>query len=388
MFSINRLQEMMEPLPRGTVDGLARQCGADKHSKGFGTWDHVLTMVYGHLSDAQSLRTLEVGFNRHAAHHYHLGTHAVRRSTLAEANGKRASTVFEAMATRLMAQVTRSVRRQGSEVLRLLDSTTITLTGRGYGWTAATRTRCGEGLKLHVAWDTATHAPQRQAISATNVNDRDVAVQWPIDKGVVYVFDKAYCDYTWWHRIARSGARFVTRFKANAALQVEATRRIAKKDVGTILADEIVRYRYAHARGGRPATPALRLRRITVAREGKAPLVLATNDLKRSAAHIAECYRARWRIELFFKWMKQHLKIKRFLGHSANAVRIQILCALIAYLLVVLYRARRHLTASLWLVLADLRASLFQRPQTDTALYRRRCERAAEIAARQGVLDV
>ena len=388
MFSINRLQELMKPVPRGTVDTLARQCAADKHSKGFRTWDQLVMMVYGHLAGAHSLRTLDAGFNRNASHHYHLGTRAVRRSTLADANGKRSPAVFEAIAERLMAQVGRSIRREGREFLQLLDSTTITLKGRYYGWTAGTRTRCGEGVKLHLTWDAHTAAPVRQAITATNVNDRDVAVQWPIQEGVTYVFDKGYCDYTWWHRITQKGARFVTRFKINAALDVAKSRRIPKADRATILSDEIVTFQHKHARGGRPATPEQTLRRITVARKDDAPLVLATNDLKRPAAQIAQLYRARWGIELFFKWMKQHLKIKRFLGHSPNAVRIQILCALIAYLLLALYRTAQGLTDSLWIILAGLSQSLFQRPQTQAAAYRRRCERLADIAARQGVLNV
>ena len=271
-------------------------------------------------------------------------------------------------------------------MLHLLDSTTITLKGRGFdAWTAATKTRCGQGLKLHLLWD--GQVPRREAVTATNVNDRDVAVTLPLEAGVTYVFDKGYCDYAWWHRIAEAGATFVTRFKSNAALKVSQVRPIDPADSATVLADEVVGLKYRFARGGRPASPALTLRRITVARPGHdSPLVLATNDMTRSASQIAQCYRARWQIELFFKWIKQHLKVKRFLGRSQNAVRIQLYCALITYLLLSLYRRKHGGGTTMWMMVNQLRATLFQRPGTDAQSYRRRSERRAEMAARQGDL--
>ena len=185
-----------------------------------------------------------------------------------------------------------------------------------------------------------------------------------------HVFDKGYCDYGWWWRIQQSGARFVTRFKRNANVVVQHARPIPKAARGAILRDEIVRFGNKHPRGGRRNPYTAALRRIEVARAGKAPLVLATNDLKSSALTIAARYQARWQIELFFKWIKQHLRIKRFLGRSERAVRIQILTALIAYLLLALYARANGVKHSLWMLLGELRSTLFQRP--DTELYRHR----------------
>jgi len=132
----------------------------------------------------------------------------------------------------------------------------------------------------------------------------------------------------------------------------------------------------------------LPLRRIEVARENKPPLVLATNDLKSSAVSIAQRYRARWQVELFFKWIKQHLRIKSFLGKSENAVRIQILTALIAYLLVALYAKRHALKRSLWMVLSELRATLFQRPNPALDRDRHRRDQRSRFYSQQFPLFV
>jgi len=389
MFRISGFAQLLKGLSRGMFDRLVIEHASDKHCKGFSSYDHLVAMVYGQLSGAQSLRTLVTGFNSQKTHHYHLGTDRVSRSTLADANSHRSSEVFAAVAHALMAQAGRRVR-SGLPLLKMLDSTTIHLAGRGLDdWAAAERTRCGQGLKVHVLWDEAGSVPQYQRITGTTVNDRNVAVDVPLEADVTYVFDKAYCDYQWWNRIGEAKALFVTRFKRNAALVTEQRRRIPKADRDVILSDDVVTLRHTHPRGGRPASPNLRLRRIEVAREGDdEPLVLATNDLTRPAAEIARCYRARWRIELFFKWIKQHLKVKTFLGRSENAVRIQLYCALITYLLLVLYRQAHAPGQNLWLLLSELSATLFQRPSLEAELYRRRRTCQAEMAARQGVLCV
>ena len=385
MFSLSRFQGLIKGLPQGVLDRAVQQYGADKHCKGFNTRSQIVALVYGQLSGATSLRELESGFNSQWTHHYHAGARRVSRSTLADANAKRPVEVFAAVAQKLMSQLGRPVRKD-EQMLHLLDSTTITLKGHGFdAWTAATKTRCGQGLKLHLLWD--GENPRREAVTAPNVNDRDIAVTLPLEAGVTYVFDKGYCDYTWWHRIGQAGASFVTRFKSNAALTVSQVRPIDPADSTTILSDEVVGLKHRYARGGRPASPALTLRRITVARPGHpSPLVLATNDMVRSASQIAQCYRARWQIELFFKWIKQHLKVKRFLGRSQNAVRIQLYCALITYLLLSLYRRKHGGGTTMWMMVNELRATLFQRPSAHAYWHRRRCQYRAEMAARQGDL--
>ncbi len=389
MFRISRIQELMKGLPRGTFDRMVKQQQTDKHSKGFGSWDQLIAMVYAHLSGASSLRQLEAGYNSQQTHHYHLGTGPIRRSTLAEANSKRKADVFADAARALMSDVSRSLRAEGKALLYLLDSTSITLKGPGFdAWTQDTRTRHTQGIKLHVLYSAYEHAPIHHSFTAANVNDIDEAVQLPLETGATYVFDKGYCDYNWWAKIDAQGAHFVTRFKRNAALRLEHTVSIPEADQHIVLEDQIMRFAH-RTNGGRRNHYEGHIRRIVVARPDKLhPLVLATNDLTTSAQQIARLYKDRWQIELFFKWIKQHLKIKRFMGRSENAVRIQILCALISYLLLAIYRKTHGLTRSLWTVLAELRASLFQRPTVEAEQYRKRRQKIDAFAALQSALFV
>ena len=376
MFSISRFHALMNQVPRGVFERSVAAHAADKHCKGFGRWRHLQVMVYAQLAGADSLRTVAAGFNAHASHHYHLDAVAVKRSILADANRLTAPTVFAELAQTLMGCVQRTVRREVQPLLHLLDSTSITLKGRDFDdWTFDTRTNHTQGLKLHVMYATQQQAPCWHALTAANVNDVDVARTLQLEPGQRYVFDKGYCDYAWWHAIAQTNAIFVTRFKRNAAVRVERSLPIPLQDQETVLADEVVCFKYRHNRAGHTNPYTAPLRRVVVARpEHATPLELATNDLDTPA------YKARWGIELFFKWIKQHLKLKRFLGRSENAVKIQILTALIAYLLVALYRHRHAPKQSLWQCLATLRASLFQRPILEAhhrRAHRRRRQRLA-----------
>lgn len=388
MFRISRLHEIMKALPHSAFQQIVDNHQADKHSKGFGCWSQLVSMVYAQLSGASSLRVLEAGFNSQRTHHYHLGSSPIRRSTLADANSKRKTDVFADAARLLMSQAKRQLRREGEELLYLLDSTSITLKGPGFdSWTQESRTRNTQGIKLHVLYAGNEAVPVQHSLTPPNVNDVDEGVKVPIEPGAVYVFDKGYCDYNWWSRIDTSRARFVTRFKRNAALAVEEECSIPAADAETILKDEIVCFANRHPRGGRRNHYTQPLRRITVARpEHDHPLILATNDLSSPALVIAQRYKERWAIELFFKWIKQHLKITQFLGRTANAVHLQILTALIAYLLLALYRRAQRFTGSLWVLLAEVRATLFQRPGIESVLYRRRRDALAEISGRQGGL--
>lgn len=385
MYRISRFHQIMKALPRGAFDRVVQTHQADKHSKGFCCWDQLLAMVYAQLSGASSLRVLETGFNSQRTQHYHLGTAPIRRSTLSDANGKRKTEVFSDAAKLLMSQAQRSLRRESEELLYLLDSSSISLKGPGFDvWTSGNSTRNTQGIKLHVLYAGNEEAPIQHSITAPNVNDIDEGRKLPIEPGAIYVFDKGYCDYNWWHKINEQKAQFVTRFKYNAALEVERARPIPAEDAAIVLKDEIVRFANRHPRGGRKNHYKNSLRRITVARpDHDRPLVLATNDLTSTASAIALRYKDRWGIELFFKWMKQHLKIKSFLGRNENSVRIQILTALITYLLLAIYRKAQNYGGSLWILMAEVRATLFQRPSVEAERYRRRTNALTEFAVRQ-----
>lgn len=378
MFSISRFQTLMNRLPQQVFERAVETHQADKHNKGFSRRSHLVAMIYAQLSGASSLRTVAAGFNAHASHHYHLGVSPVKRSTLADANRKAPVGVFAAVAQALMVNVQRQVRRDAEPLLHLLDSTSFTLKGREFdAWTWADRTRNTQGLKLHVMYDTRRHAPCWVDFSAANVNDIDKARDLSLEAGRCYVFDRGYYNFGWWQAIDTAQAQFVTRFKRNAAIRVVSQRPHAEIDGEHILADDIVTFLPRHNRAGHTHPYQAPLRRVTVHRpDHKTPLILATNDLDSPATVIAERYKTRWRIELFFKWIKQHLRIKQFLGRNENAVKIQILTALIAYLLVTLYRQHSAQGKTLWECLAMLRVSLFQRPHIEAhhqAIYARRC---------------
>ena len=384
VFSITTFQELLKGLPRAAFEKLVSAHRGDKYVKTFGHWDHLIAMLYAQMSEAPGLRSLEAGFNSHASHHYHLGTRCIKRSTLSDVNQKRSDGVFHDVAVLLMGQVSARMRSESAELMYLLDSTSITLKGREFDqWTLDKRNRNTQGIKLHILLDAQTKTPQWHQFSAPNVNDVELAKEVPLRKGALYVFDKGYCNYNWWHSIDKAQARFVTRFKSNASLKCIEKRCVPAEAGDVILSDEIVQLKNRHPGGGRKNPYTAPLRRITVARADKpTAMVIATNDLTSSALAIAQHYKDRWAIELFFKWIKQHLKIKKFLGRSENAVRIQILTALISYLLIALYKQRNAIPGSLWDCLAVVRATLFQRQATEN-YYQEARWRQRRIAACQ-----
>lgn len=386
MFRISRIQELLKPISRGQFDQLVHRHHADKHVKRFGAWDQLVAMVYAQLSGVRSLRELQAGFNAQRTHHYHLRSAGARRSTLAEANMRRSPEVFAELARSLMGHAERSVRHSCRELLYLLDSTSITLQGRGFDeWTADNRTCHTQGVKLHLVLEAHAKTPTWHSITAPNVNDRDEGLRVKIQPAATYVFDKGYYDYNWWASIHAQGARFVTRYKRNAALTPvqELAVPLPQPGDGAILSDQVVRFTHKSPRGGKRNLYTQPLRRIEVSRGDLPALVLATNDLNAPASVIAQLYKDRWQVELFFKWIKQHLNIRNFLGRSENAVKIQILTALITYLLLQLYRRTHGLGATLWALLCELRATLFQRPGVEAAAYQRRRTRQLETAALQ-----
>lgn len=382
MFRISRLQQLLQLFPWGAFDQAVQNLGGNRHCKGFDSRDHLLAMMYAQLSDVGSLRELEASFNQHVRHHYHLHTGPIKRSTLADANCKRDPQILANTCTALMQCVGRGLRHERKFMLYLLDSTSIALRGRGFEWTNGTATRT-PGLKLHLLYAPDASAPLYQSITAANVNDLVEGRKLVIEPGATYVFDKAYCDYNWWHRFTEAGARLVTRAKANAALRLVAHLPVAEADAGVILSDRIERFAHRSSRGGHQNLHTEHVRRIEVARAGRDPLVLVTNDLHSPACEIAGLYKERWQIELFFKWIKQHLSVKQFLGRSRNAVQIQLLVALIVYLLVQLYKAKHGLTGTLWQVLAELRGGLMHRVEPKESDWERRKRQNAAAAAMQ-----
>lgn len=367
MFSNSIFSTVLKALPRDEIGKFVTRHGSDRWRKSFTTWDHLVVMLGAQFSGVNSLRELEVLFSSHRAHHYHLGSKGVKRSTLSDANKGRDCAVFRDIAQMLIAR-TRRCTAEMQEVLTILDASNIHLVGHGYGWAWETQTRaCQPGLKLHVQMDYERDMLDYSEVTASNVNDITAAQDIPLERGRIYIFDKGYCDYNWWHRIGETGSHFVTRLKRNAAYRVTGTREIKAADQGFILQDQVIELTNKHPRAGKTNTLAgIPLRLIQIRHPGgkTRPFLIVSNNLTASALQIAGWYKRRWSIELLFKWVKQNLKLKRFVGHSRNAVMIQIYVALIAYILLKIYRKMlgNRPQTRLKDIMVTLKTGLFTRP--------------------------
>ena len=378
MYSKTRFRTVLEGLPRGVFDHLVHDLNADKYNKGFSRWDQLLAMIFAQLSGVKSLRELESAFNGQAMHHYHLGTGSIKRSTLADANANRDSNIFAAVCNHLMKGVHRKLRKELGDMLYLLDSSPIHLTGFGFDdWASQYRSNVSQGLKLHLMLEARHPLPVFAQITEAQANDLKIGRKIPLESGATYVFDMGYCDYNWWCQIEEIGSSFVTRLKKNANVRVCHHYPIPPEAEGILEDVEIMmNNRYVKGRTENNAYYGKPLRRVTVDRPDKdTPMILVTNNFELSAEEIAELYKKRWGIELFFKWIKQNLKIKSFLGRSENAVKTHIFTALITYLLLQLYQQKQDQSTSLKLCLSTLRFSLFQRIETEQVLHKRERQR-------------
>jgi hypothetical protein len=345
-------QQILKPLTPELLQECTRRFQSDYDCEKFLTWHHLQTMIYAHLNEIKSLSTLEVAINSQK-----IGIDCeIKRSTLSDANQRRPAECFYWILKRLLSILPRKLRKNIKKVVKILDSSPIQLKGRGYDeWAKEFATHRCQGLKLHVEYDLQIESPTRIATSYPNYNDSSMGNQWPIIAGAVYVFDKGYCDFNWWWSIQQKQAFFVTRLKKNAAIDLQENKVNISE---TILEDGHFKFKNKRPRGGKINLYQESLRRVVVYREGKSPLVLVTNLFDVSAEIIAELYKARWEVELFFKWIKQNLKLKKFLGKSENAVKIQLVTAIIAYLLVQIYKNISCDNRRLQLVLVWVRYNL------------------------------
>jgi hypothetical protein len=294
-------------------------------------------MIYAQLSGALSLREIAAGLSSHQTQLYHLGIGPVRRSSLAEANAHRSSALFSDLFAVLVKQAQRGLRRRLGGTTYLIDSTSVALNRRSERWARFSAEVCG--AKVHVVYDPDAGQPVYSAFSAANVNDITAAQAMPIEAGATYVFDLGYYDYAWWAKLDAAGCRIVTRLKRNTPVSI--TKEQAVPEDSNILSDRIghLPKRQANSRHN-PLQKAIR--EVQVRIDSGKILRILTNDLTAPAQLIADLYKQRWAIELFFRWIKQTLKITRFLGTSENAVRIQVAVALIAFLLLRLAQATQQ----------------------------------------------
>jgi putative transposase len=319
--------QLLEPINRRQFTAIVERHDGDAYDKSFRSWDHLVALVYAQFSALDSLRGLEAGWNANCQHHYHLASGALARSTLGDANARRPAEVFADAFALVAGQIDRRTRSEGQEMLRLIDSTPIPL-GKLCAWAKSNgRIR---GMKMHVVYDPKADYPRVLDITDANVNDAQIGRAIKIEPGATYVYDKGYCHYGWWVAIDAAKSWFVTRPKSNMRLDVVKTRRpkLRKGDGFLVVSDEEVVFA---SKGDSKLS--IRLRRVRIQRENGQQIALLTNDLKRSAVEIGALYKSRWQIELLFRWLKQNLKIRKFLGNNDNAIRLQLFAAMIAFAL-------------------------------------------------------
>jgi hypothetical protein len=355
--------QVLQQLPWGGFERLVAEHGADKHVRRLSTKSQLVAMLYGQLSGASSLREIEAGLQSHKARLYHLGATQPRRSTLADANALRPAEVFCGLLAQVMAAAHRGLRRALADTTYLIDSTSLRLDERSAHWARFSSDVCG--AKVHVIYDPDAEQPVYAAVTCGRVNDITAAKQMPIEPGATYVFDLGYYDYRWWAELSDAGCRIVTRFKKNTPLHL--IEELLVPPEGAILSDRIG-FLPTRQAANRKNPMGDAVREVRVKTDTGKVLRILSNDLDATATEIADLYKRRWAIELFFRWIKQTLKIRHFLGTSQNAVRIQIAVALIAFVLLRLAQAMQKAIPSPLAFARLIRVNLMHRRRLDRLL--------------------
>jgi hypothetical protein len=350
--------QILQLIPRGGFEAAVREHQAERHARGFSSWGQFVAMLFCQLAQAKSLREITEGLQASEGKLKHLGLpEAPARSTLAYANSHRPWQLFETVFHQLLAQCQKrlGVAKAGAKLglpgkLLSLDATVIDLCAAVFDW-AQFRTTKG-AVKLHLLLDHDGYLPCYAVITEGKVHEIQVARKLKLQCGTMLVFDRGYTDYDWFLRLTEGGVHFVTRLKENATYVV-VERRKAKGD--GVLSDEII----VLERQVRSETAPF-LRRIRYWDEAnKRELVFLTNHVDLPATTVAAIYKERWQIELLFKALKQNLRVKTFVGTTANALKTQIWTALIALLAVKFLQLQARFPWSLSRLIALLRQQLF-----------------------------
>lgn len=361
-------------IPWSRFDRIVEKYGADELARKLTTKRQFIALLYGQFSGSTSLREIVSGMESHETRLYHLGAAAVRRSTLSDANTIRPWQVFSELFGQMLEQAHRGLRRASKDAVRLIDSTTLRLSSLS-DWAAFSTDF--SGAKIHIVYDPKAELPVYFAVTPCKVNDITSAKVMPIEAGATYVYDLGYYDYGWWAELDAAGCRFVTRLKKNTPLRVAHENPVTGNS--NILSDRIGHLPQRLARNRtNPMQEAVR--ELRVINDAGKELRIVTNDLDSPAQEIAELYKQRWQIELFFRWIKQVLRIKHFIGISENAVRIQIAVALIAFLILRLAAALQQAVRSPLEFARLVRANLMHRRPLDRLL---NTEQPLQIAPNQ-----
>ena len=351
------LGQMLQMFSRFEFQKVVKQTKTEYHIHSFSSWNHFVSMLFGQVSGQDSLRGIEAGLASQTASLYHVGVKPVHRSTLAYANKHRSHELFKQIFEWMLSQcqpLAPKHKFKFKNPLYSIDATLINVCLSLFNW-AKFRTTKG-AVKLHVKLNHSGYLPTFARITTGKVHEQRVAPHVPLDAGDVAVFDRAFMNFSWFATLCEKGIYFVTRLKKNATYRVIERRSTAH--LKYISSDQIIELEGFYSKKKMP----YQLRRIRSKdpETGKC-IVLLTNQFEWSAATIARVYKDRWQIELFFKALKQQLKVKSFVGTSENALLSQIWVALIAYLLLSYLKFKSRFGWSLYTLSAILPTNLFSR---------------------------
>lgn len=358
-YSSTVFGQLLSLLPRRDFARFVGQYEANRYVKKFDAWNQLVLLLYAQATGKESLRDIETSCTLSGGAWYHLGVRSVARSTLSDAMNRRDWRIFEKLFYALLGQCRSLVPHRQFDFdnpLYSLDSTTVELCLSLFDW-ARFRTRKG-ALKMHTLLNNRSAVPEFLLVSEGR--RADIAAirhrRLPLEKGSILIFDRGYTDYAWWQKLDAAGVFFVTRPRSNQAAFVAGEHRAAEG--AGILADELISIGEYHTMHRYPKL----LRRVRYwSEEDNREYLYLTNNFILTASQIVACYRERWQIELFFKWIKQNLKVKSFLGTSRNAVLSQIWAAMIYYLLLAYLKFQTRFERSLLELARMVRETLLVR---------------------------
>jgi hypothetical protein len=352
--------QLTDFLSRRVFDRIVDKHDGNKYVRSFTCWNQMLCMVFGQLTSRDSMRDLILSLEGHHSKYYHLGFGStLTRRNLGKANERRSYKIFEEFAYVLIDEARCSCYKSDFEIkvdgnVYALDSTTIDLCLSVFWWAEFRRTKAG--IKLHTLYDVKTSIPTFLYISNARVHDVNILDLIQFEAGSFYVVDKAYIDYRRLYRLHNQGAFFVTRAKDNMRFKRMYSNSVDKSQ--GVRYDQIGKLETYYPKKEYPD----KLRRIKYYDQDKdQEFIFLTNNTSLTALEIAMLYKKRWEVELFFKWMKQHLRIKSFWGTTLNAVKIQMYCAIIAYCLVAIVGNKLKVDRTIYEILQILSISLLDK---------------------------
>lgn len=347
---------MLNFIPRHQFDALESQHSTGRKARDFTRWNQFVHLMFMQLTGRSSLRDGIQSMNSRIKNLYHIGAKPVARSTFADANAMRPAALYEALFEKVYQRcrmISPKHKFKFKNELYSLDATVIDLSLGAFPWASFRRTK--SAIKVHTLMNHSGYLPAFVSITDGKKHESKVASTIKLPKGSIVAEDRAYTDYAWFAQLQQNGIFFVTRQKTNAVYKV-IERRIVNKKQGLCSDQTII---LSGTKGHLCPHP---LRRVGYRDpQTKKHYVFLTNNFKLSAKTIADIYKERWQIEIFFRWIKQNLKIKAFIGESRNAVMTQVYVALIAYLLLCMFKFMAKISVSLQNLLRVIQLNMFRR---------------------------